>query len=218
VHNVWAGGADDGEGKRGAEQLAYQMTYMQHWARVRQRVNAWAQLGTPQEVLDMITHGVKPRMITYCAPYDEGALQLHGEQLDAWHVLRDKYLRLGAIVRDDNIRWVNKCFLFPKSSGGYRLIVDNRSFNAHNVQYPTELDTLHTLSGALQPGDWMSTFDLEDGYFHLAIHVDYQKCFGFRVNGEVFRMVGLPFGWSGSAQSFMQFTRCIRVGFWRVPR
>jgi hypothetical protein len=68
---------------------------------------------------------------------------------------------------------------------------------------------LHTLSGALRPGDWLSTFDLQDGYFHLAIHADFQKYFGFRVNGEGFRMVGLPFGWSGSAQSFMQFTRCI---------
>jgi hypothetical protein len=157
----------------------------------------------------MIQHGVVPQMVSECLPYDKGSLTLVGDELVAWRDLEQRYLDMGAFVKDDTIRWVNNCFLFPKSSGGYRLIVDNRPFNEHNVEYPTELDTLHTLSSALCPNDFLSAFDLQDGYFHLAIHEDYQQYFGFRVNGQGYRMVAAPFGWSGSPQAFMVFTRAI---------
>ena len=100
MHSRRAGGAGDGCGQRGAEQSASDLTCMHLWPQVRERVSAWADLGAPEEVLDMISYGVRPRLVSYCAPYDEGSLQLHGEQLAAWHVLRDKYLRLGAIVNE----------------------------------------------------------------------------------------------------------------------
>ncbi len=157
----------------------------------------------------MIEFGVIPDMQCPCHPYDMGSLVLAGKELLAWHELRDKYLQMGAIVHDDSVQYVNKCFLFPKHNGGYRLIVDLRPFNECNVDYPTELDTLHTLSHALQPRDLLSAFDLQDGYFHLCIHPAWQRYFGFRINGQGYRMVGLPFGWSGSPQAFMRFTRAI---------
>jgi len=179
------------------------------WLRVLQHLPHWRALGAPPHVLEMIEFGVVPQMRCECQPYDMGALYLSGTELDAWHELRDRYLNIGAIVRDDNLDYVNKCFLFPKHNGGYRLIVDLRPFNDCNVDYPTEMDTLHTLAQALRPGDVMSAFDLQDGYFHLRIHPDWQRYFGFRVNGQGYRMVGLPFGWSGSPQAFMQLTRAV---------
>jgi Reverse transcriptase (RNA-dependent DNA polymerase) len=166
-------------------------------------------MGAPAEVLSMIMEGVKPVLESECGRYDMGSLSLSGDELEAWVQLEQKYIAIGAIVRDEDLWCVNSCFLFPKSSGGYRLIVDNRPFNEHNVQYPTELDTLHTLGKMLRPNDFLSAFDLQDGYFHLAIHPDYQKYFGFRVNGKGYRMVGLPFGWSGSPQAFMRLTRSV---------
>jgi Reverse transcriptase (RNA-dependent DNA polymerase) len=166
-------------------------------------------MGASAEVLSMITEGVKPVLESTCERYDMGSLRLTGDELEAWIELERQYLAIGAIAEDEDLWCINSCFLFPKSSGGFRLIVDNRPFNQHNVQYPTELDTLHTLSTVLRPMDFLSAFDLQDGYFHLAIHPDYQKYFGFRVNGKGYRMVGLPFGWSGSPQSFMKLTRSI---------
>jgi Reverse transcriptase (RNA-dependent DNA polymerase) len=182
---------------------------MYPWERVRQHSSEWAALGASAEVMSMIQHGVVTQIVSECLPYDMGSLTLVGDELVAWRDLEQRYLGMGAFVKDDTIRWVNNCFLFPKASGGYRLIVDNRPFNEHNIEYPTELDTLHTLSSALCPNDFLSAFDLEDGYFHLAIHEDYQKYFGFRVNGQGYRMVAAPFGWSGSPQAFMVFTRAI---------
>jgi hypothetical protein len=134
---------------------------------------------------------------------------VQGEELSAWLELEAKYMKLGAIVRDDQLRYVNAAFMIPKNSGGFRLIVDLRPFNECQIDYPTEFDTLHTLQRDLQPLDYLSAFDLADGYFHLGIHPDYQQYFGFRVNGKGYRMLAIPFGWSCSPQAFMLLTRAI---------
>jgi hypothetical protein len=187
------------------------------WARVQHQLHHWQALGAPADVMSMIEHGVVPVLTRECRPYDQGSLWLAGEQLLAWQQLEHKYLGMGAIVRDSTIEYINKAFLFPKSSGGYRLIVDMREFNACNAEYPTEMDTLHTLARVLRPGDLMSAFDLQDGYFHLRIHPDYQHYFGFCINGVRYRMVALPFGWSGSPQAFMTFTRAVGAMLHRAP-
>ncbi len=84
--------------------------------------------------------------------------------------------------------------MVPKHSGGYRLCVDMRPSNSCGPDYPTAYDHLYTLSGALLKGDLLSSFDLADGYFHMFIHPDYQKYFGFKVNGVCYQMIALPFG------------------------
>lgn len=177
------------------------------WVRVRNQAHIWEALGASQDVLQLIREGVRPTMLKSCAPYDMGSLWVHGSELDAWHELEERYLQLGAIVRDDQLTYVNAAFLIPKNSGGFRLIVDLRPFNECNIAYPTVFDTLHTLQNDLQPMDMLSTFDLADGYFHLGIHKDYQQYFGFRINGKGYRMLAIPFGWSRSPQAFMQLTR-----------
>jgi hypothetical protein len=151
--------------------------------------------GLQQRSLTRSPTRVKPVLESTCERYNMGSLRLSGDEPEAWIELERKHMAIGAIAEDENL-WcsVKSCFLFPKSSGGYRLIVDNQPFNDHNVQYPTELDTLHTLSTVLRPNDLLSAFDLQDEYFHFAIHPEYQKYFGFRVNGKGYRMVGLPFG------------------------
>lgn len=179
------------------------------WERLRNQLPVWRALGASAGVLKLIAEGVKPTMKQPCAPYDMGCLWLEGSELAAWHELEQKYLSLGAIVRDDELDYVNAAFMIPKSSGGYRLIVDLRPFNECNVDYPTEFDTLHSLRNDLKPNDLLSTFDLADGYFHLAIHPGYQQYFGFRINGKGYRMLAVPFGWSRSPQAFMQLTRQI---------
>ena len=39
------------------------------------------------------------------------------------------------------------------------------------------------------------SFDLEDGYYALALHEDDRDYFTVEVDGELFQFVGLPMGW-----------------------
>jgi len=82
-----------------------------------------------------------------------------------------------------------------------------RPTNKCGPEYPTVFDHIYSLSQDVKRGDVMSAFDLADGYFHMFIHPDYQKFFGFKVQGVCYEMIAMPFGWSGSPAWFMRLSR-----------
>jgi len=182
------------------------------WAKLVELAGSWELLGADPELVDALRYGVTPEMVAPVAPYDMGGLWLEGEQLQAWEELRDRYLEMDAIKVVDKLEYCNKAFLEPKPRGGYRLVVDLRPFNSGNREYPTEFDHIYSLAQSLEPEDRLASFDLKDGYFHMYIHPDYQKYFGFRVNGVNYVHMALPFGWSGSPAWFMRLSR--QVGAW----
>ena len=182
------------------------------WENLVELAGNWELLGASGELVDALRYGVKPDLVSPVAPYDMGGLELEGEELQAWLELRDRYLEMDAIREVDKLEYCNKAFLEPKPRGGYRWVVDLRPFNAHNREYPTEFDHIYSLAQSLEPADRLASFDLKDGYFHMYIHPDFQKYFGFRVNGVNYVHVALPFGWSGSPAWFMRLSR--QVGAW----
>jgi hypothetical protein len=143
-----------------------------------------------------------------------GGVWLEGEALEAWEQLSARYLEIGAIkiVCPGEAPYINEAFMVPKATWGFRGVVDMRPFNYHCVEYPTQFDHIYSLSQSIQAGDFMSSFDLQDGYFHLKIHEEFQVYFGFRVQGVTYLHIALPFGWSGSPHWFMRLSR--QVGGW----
>lgn len=182
------------------------------WRRLQGLAGRWEALGADPELVQALRHGVVPQFEQPPQPYDYGGLWLEGEQLQAWEALRNHYMSIEAIKVVDSLEWCNFAFLVPKHSGGYRLAVDCRPCNSCGPEYPTAYDHLYTLREAIKPHDSMSAFDLADGYFHMFIHPEYQKYFGFRVQGVCYQMVALPFGWSGSPAWFMRLSR--QIGTW----
>jgi len=186
----------------------------QLWFELTSRVDRWQQLGAPPELLEAIEFGVRPELVSQPEPYDMGEAWLEGEELEAWTGLSARYLEIGAIkvVSPEQAPYINAAFMVPKATGGFRGVIDMRPFNDHCVGYPTQFDHIYSLSRSVQAGDLMSSFDLQDGYFHLRVHEDFQVYFGFRVQGVTYLHVALPFGWSGSPHWFMRLSR--QLGGW----
>jgi len=186
----------------------------QLWFELTSRVDRWRELGASPELLEAIEFGVKPELVREPKPYDMGELWLEGEPLKAWEELSARYLEIGAIkvVEPEEAPYINESFMVPKATWGFRGVIDMRPFNFHCIDYPTQFDHIYSLSQSVQAGDLMSSFDLQDGYFHLRIHEDFQVYFGFRVQGVTYIHVALPFGWSGSPHWFMKMSR--EVGGW----
>ena len=61
----------------------------------------------------------------------------------------------------------------------FRLILDARYLNEYVQRFVFEMETLGSRRHKLRPGDWMTSIDLKSGYWHLGIHPEHHKYFGF---------------------------------------
>ena len=99
-------------------------------------------------------------------------------------------------------------FLVPKKSGGMRPILDLRVLNAAIVQRPFRMLTVKQLLECVRPGDWMTSVDLKDAYFHIPIVPEHRKFLRFAVGESCYEYQRLPFGYSLAPRTF---SKCVEA-------
>ncbi len=114
------------------------------------------------------------------------------------------YMPLGSIGQG----FYSTYFLIPKKDGGLRPILNLRKFN-HNLKcLPFRILCLSTLLTDIRQGDWFTTVDLQDAYFHIPIHKDHKKYLRFYFQGNAYEYNVLPFGLSLAP---LTFTKCMNM-------
>lgn len=151
-------------------------------------------------VLDWIANGVHFPLLQPVPNFFHKPLPHEPEALTYWtQRLKPHYLASGAIISIapplKQHQYVSKCFFVPKSSGGYRLVVDlkfvNRFFEVHKIKF----ENLGMLRYAQQGLTFGAKVDLSDAYHHIKLHPSLQPYFQFTLNGEFFQCIAVPFGW-----------------------
>ncbi len=99
-------------------------------------------------------------------------------------------------------------FLILKKDGGLRPILNLRKFNRHLRRLPFRMLCLSTLLTFIRQGDWFTTVDLQDAYFHIPIHKDHKKYLRFYFQGNAYEYNVLPFGLSLAPRTF---TKCMNA-------
>ncbi|XP_045919663.1 uncharacterized protein LOC123979658 [Micropterus dolomieu] len=97
-------------------------------------------------------------------------------------------------------------FLVPKKTGGFRPILDLRYLNQHIAWKPFRMLTLRKLLELVQPGDWLTTIDLKDAYFHVEVARKHRKFLCFAFQGVAYEYTRLPFGYSLAPRTF---SKCV---------
>ena len=105
-----------------------------------------------------------------------------------------EYKALGAIERSEEVRWLSTLRAIPKSSGGHRLIMNLRPLNVHIRKVSYKLPSTRDLRVAISKGAWLIKVDIENAYFHVAIHTSLRDYLGFWWRKELWRFRVLPFG------------------------
>lgn len=139
-----------------------------------------------------------------------------------WTVIRDPaksralvqelstLLDKGAIVPVDPLRdpggFYSRYFLVPKKAGGLRPILDLRGLNVFLKSLPFRMLSTREMLQAISPGEWFTTIDLMDAYFHVPIASRHQRFLRFAFQGRHYQFRVLPFGLSLSPRVF---TRCV---------
>ncbi|KAK7909772.1 hypothetical protein WMY93_014456 [Mugilogobius chulae] len=99
-------------------------------------------------------------------------------------------------------------FLVPKKSGGVRPILDLRILNGCIAKRPFRMLTTRHLLECVSQGDWMTSVDLTDAYFHVSIVPEHRKFLRFSVAGKCYEYCRLPFGYSLAPRTF---SKCVEA-------
>ena len=187
------------------------------YIRLRRALPAWRTIGTNSTVLSWIQQGFRLPFHQPPWPFDQGNSIFTGEDLMAWNTTLTRYLRLGALRPAAHSSHISRAFMVPKPDGSRCLIVDLRPLNASIQDRRLRMQGLRHLANALTPGDSMMSWDIEDAYFHLALHPSHVRYCTIRVNHRLWEIPVLPFGLKTSPYAFTKMVAAF-VKFLRAPR
>ena len=103
----------------------------------------------------------------------------------------------------------SRIFLVQKRSGGWRPVIDLSRLNQFVLCPHFKMETLNSIRQALQKGDWVTSLDLKDAYFHIGIHHRSRRYLRFIFEGKMYQFRVLPFGLSVSPYVFTRVLKSV---------
>ena len=180
-------------------------------------VARWQQITEDRFVLQTIAEGYR---IEFTGPYALSDTPLFGrpprteEQRQALQEEIDNMLKKRAIIQlsEKDIRtpgYYSTVFMRPKPSGAWRPILNLKRLNKSIRPQKFRMDTLQVVVEELEIGEYVTSIDLEDAYFHVAIHPKDRKFLRFAIGGKVFQFQVLPFGLSTAPRVFTRVVKAL---------
>eukprot|EP00873_Tetraselmis_striata_P027757 jgi/Tetstr1/448021/TSEL_035322.t1 len=118
-----------------------------------------------------------------------------------------RFVESGAWELGSCRKWVSRLFLVPKPGvNQWRCVIDLRVLNSYCVRKRLKMETLLGVRHLTIMGDYMFSFDLQDGFYALGIAEADRDYFTVDVRGQLYMLAGLPMGWSLSPYYFVTLT------------
>ena len=93
---------------------------------------------------------------------------------------------------------MSSVFLVPKSDGSWRPVINLKPLNRFVTAQHFKMESIRTVRGLIQKGDFMCKLDLKDAYLSIPVCTEYQKYLKFRWEGQLWMFKTLPFGLSSA--------------------
>ena len=186
-------------------------------ARLRQFWEIWAALGAGPKVVQMLKDGytlpfkTRPNLtrspaIVSCYVHPHRKLYL----LEALDQLTNK--NAVELVRNQtSLGFYSQLFLVPKPNNKWRPILDLSNLNQFLKAEKFKMETPETIQTSLQAGEWVTSIDFKDAYFHIPIHKHSRKYLRFHVQGKTCQFRALPFGLSTVPLEFTVVTKEVKL-------
>ena len=101
-----------------------------------------------------------------------------------------------------SLGFFNRLFLVPKPNNKWRPILDLSKLNLFLKVEKFKMETTETIRTSLQQGEWVTSVDFKDAYFHIPIQEQSRKYLRFHVQGRTYQFKALPFGLSTAPMEF----------------
>ena len=73
------------------------------------------------------------------------------------------------------------------------------------------METPETIRTSLQTGEWVTSIDFKDAYFHIPIHSQSRKYMRFHIQGQSYQLKALPFGLSTAPMEFTVVAKEVKL-------
>ena len=186
-------------------------------ARLQNFWQTWLDLGASPKVLQILREGYTlpfrnrpkltrfPTVIScYANPHRNSYL------LEALHQLIDKNA-VELVHNQMSLGFFNRLFLVPKPNNKWRPILDLSKLNLFLKAKKFKMETPETIRTSLQQGDWVTSIDFKDAYFHIPIQEQSRKYLRFRVQGQTYQFKALPFGLSTAPLEFTVVAKEVKL-------
>ncbi|XP_070184795.1 uncharacterized protein [Littorina saxatilis] len=123
----------------------------------------------------------------------------------------------GAVERvldQRSLGFYGRLFAVPKASGAWRPVLDLSLLNTFLREIKFKMETPATVRDSLRPGDWATSIELTDAYFHILMHPSDRKWLRFRWGDQVYQFRELLFGLSLAPWIFTMVVR----QFWALVK
>ena len=186
-------------------------------ARLQNFWETWLDLGAGPKVVQILREGytlpfrIRPKLTRsptviscYVNPHRNSYL------LEALHQLIDK--NAVELVRNKtSLRFFNRLFLVPKPNNKWRPILDLSNLNFFLKAEKFRMETPETIRTSLQQGEWVTSIDLKDAYFHIPIQEQSRKYLRFHVQGKTYQFKALPFSLSTASLEFTVVAKEVKL-------
>ena len=105
----------------------------------------------------------------------------------------------------------NRLFLVPKPNNRWRPILDLSTLNTFLNTGSFKMETPETIRTSLQVGEWVTSIDFKDAYFHVPIHSQSRKYMHFHLQDRSYQFKALPFGLSTAPMEFTVVAKEVKL-------
>ena len=186
-------------------------------ARLNQCWKKWETLGSSPKVVIILREGYtlpfrfrphltrSPTVISnYHNPTKQSFL------LEALYQLINKNA-VETVDNPNSLGFYNRLFLVPKPNNRWRPILDLSTLNTFLNTGSFKMETPKTIRTSLQVGEWVTSIDFKDAYFHIPIHSQSRKYMRFHLQGRSYQFKALPFGLSTAPMVFTVVAKEVKL-------
>ena len=115
------------------------------------------------------------------------------------------------VENQNSLGFYNRLFLVPKPNNRWRPILDLSTLNTFLNTESFKMETPETIRTSLQAGEWVTSIDFKDAYFHIPIHSQSRKYMRFHLQGRSYQFKALPFGLSTAPMEFTVVAKEVKL-------
>ena len=186
-------------------------------ARLNQCWEKWETLGSSPKVVNILREGYtlpfrfRPhltRSLTVISNYHNPTKQSF--LLEALYQLINKNA-VEPVENPNSLGFYNRLFLVPKPNNQWRPILDLSTLNTFLNTGSFKMETPETIRTSLQAGEWVTSIDFKDAYFHIPIHSQSRKYMRFHLQGRSYQFKALPFDLSTAPMEFTVVAKEVKL-------